>query len=96
MKIAKLMLISSVIFAAVGGAFALKAKNFSSKYCIGTCDGVNTDVPTFGGAHKFTNDPNAPSLLVRTTNLSGLPITEPADCVDLTTVTTNCFRFTTE
>lgn len=97
MKIAKVMLLSVAVFAVVGGALAFKSQaTFLTKYCVGTADGVNTDVPTFSGAHKFTIDPLAPSLLYRTTNAAGAAIAIADDCEDLTTTTTSSTRITAE
>jgi hypothetical protein len=96
MKIAKLMLMSVAIFAVVGGALAFKAKTFSSKFCVGTADGVNTFVPTYSAAHKFTIDTEAPSLIYRTSDALGDPIDAAADCVNLTTTTTSSTRITNE
>jgi hypothetical protein len=94
MKFAKSMLMLIVIFSVVGGVLA--AGTYSTKFCVGTCDGVNTLVPTINGAHKFTVDQDVPSLLYRTTDVDGDPIDAAADCINLTTTTTNCTRMTNQ
>jgi hypothetical protein len=96
MKIAKLMLLSLSIFAVAGGVLAFKARSFSNKYCVGTNNGVNTFVPTFSGAHKFTVDLNVDPLIYRTSRADGLPVEFISDCVDLTTTTQNLARITSE